>query len=74
MRTDLAGMPKRIREARILRGMNQRHLAEAIGTSQQIISNTEVGRTTPDLFTLCMICDALCVPINWIVYGEGKLK
>lgn len=74
MRTDLPGMPKRIREARILRGMNQRHLAEAIGTSQQIISNTEVGRTTPDLFTLCMICDALGVTINWGIYGGGKIR
>lgn len=69
MKTDLNGMPGRIRAARELSGKTQKELAEETYCNKCTVANMECGRTIPNVDTLARICDALDVTMQWIVCG-----
>ena len=44
--------PKRLREARLIRGLTIRELAEMVGVTKQAISQFELGENTPKSETM----------------------
>lgn len=50
---------REVLRAREARGMTQRQLAEATGTSRSVISRLESGRHSPTVDTLAVIANAL---------------
>jgi transcriptional regulator with XRE-family HTH domain len=62
----------RVREARELRGLNQKQLAQACGIKQSSISEIETGETkVMGGDTLLAISAALKVRPAWIYYNKG---
>ncbi len=61
-------VPNNIKNFRLLRGMSQRKLAEALNRSSNTIANWEKGINQPDVDTLEDICDVLNITPNQI-YG-----
>lgn len=57
--------PKRMRKARIARGMTIKKLAEETGISRQMISNYELGKTVPQGPNILKIVRALNFPIEY---------
>lgn len=55
--------PRRIREARMFRGLTQSDLAEIIGITKQAVSQCETGVMTPSAETLIGISKALDFPL-----------
>ena len=53
------GIGKIVRNARQSCGLTQNQLAQRLGVTQQSISSIEAERSTPNLFTLLLIGDAL---------------
>lgn len=63
--------PERLIEAREIRGMTTKELAEAVGVSQQAISKFEhPEKTDPGYETLDRISSVLKVPVNYF-YKES---
>lgn len=54
--------PKRLREARLIRGLTISDLAERIGVSKQAISQFELGEHTPKPETIMLIINTLHFP------------
>lgn len=54
--------PKRLREARMVRGMSMMELAESIGVSKQAISQFELGESVPKAETMMALIHALGFP------------
>lgn len=69
MKSDLKGMANRLRIARKRKGLTMIELAQKAGVSVQGISNVENGRSTATIWLMANICDALDVPLQWMVYG-----
>jgi len=57
----------RIRQARYLRGLNQRELAEEIGVSKTTVSNYERENSLPDSAKLMEIADALDIDLSYFL-------
>lgn len=57
----------RIAEARKKKGWNQQQLAEAVGTTQQVISRYESGEREPKTSTLVKICEVTGVSFAYIL-------
>ena len=64
-------VPNNIKNFRLLRGMSQRKLAEALNRSSNTIANWEKGINQPDVDTLEDICNVLNITPNQI-YGWDK--
>ena len=63
---ETSGIPvicERIRHFRLLRGMEQKALAAALGITANSVSNWEQGRSRPDLNLLPGLCRALDVSL-----------
>ncbi|MDE6471297.1 MAG: helix-turn-helix domain-containing protein [Eubacterium sp.] len=60
----------RIAQKRREMGIKQAVLAEAVGISDNHMSNIEKGYSTPSLETLIKICNALCVTPDYILLGS----
>ncbi|WP_047154589.1 helix-turn-helix domain-containing protein [Aneurinibacillus tyrosinisolvens] len=63
--------PKRLREARLIRGFTISELSEKIGVSKQAISQFELGEHTPKPETMMSIINTLKFPKNFF-YREFK--
>ena len=57
----------RIRQARYLRGFNQRELAEEIGVSKTTVSNYEQENSLPDSAKLMEIAEALDIDLSYFL-------
>ncbi|WP_330502421.1 XRE family transcriptional regulator [Peribacillus frigoritolerans] len=57
--------PKRLREARLVRGLTISELAEKIGVSKQAISQFELGENSPKSVTMMSIINTLKFPKNY---------
>ncbi|MCM3390260.1 XRE family transcriptional regulator [Ureibacillus chungkukjangi] len=57
--------PKRLKEARLIRGLSIRELAEKIGISKQAISQFELGEHSPKSETMMAIINTLQFPKNF---------
>lgn len=73
MKTDQEFMfnPKRLREARLIRGLSISELAEKINISKQAISQFELGDHTPKPETMMALINTLKFPKNFF-YREYK--
>lgn len=63
--------PKRLKEARLIRGLTIRELAEMIGITKQAISQFELGEHTPKSETMMAIINTLQFPKNFF-YKDFK--
>lgn len=54
--------PKRLREARLIRGLTIRELAEMVGVTKQAISQFELGENTPKSETMMLLINNLKFP------------
>ncbi len=64
---------ERIKMVRESRGLTQAEFAARIGTTRDIISNTEKGRTRATEPTLREIARQFAVDLNWLRTGEGDI-
>lgn len=63
--------PKRLKEARLIRGLSIRELSEKIGVSKQAISQYELGEHVPKSETMMAIINTLKFPKNFF-YKDYK--
>lgn len=63
--------PKRLREARLIRGLTIKDFAEKIGVTKQAVSQFELGDHTPKTETMMSIINTLKFPKNFF-YREYK--
>ncbi len=63
---------KRLRSARIARGLTQRRLADAIGTTITTVSAWENGRSKPRFEDLSPLSHCLFVSLDWLICGTGE--
>lgn len=61
--------PKRLREARLIRGLTIKDLADKIGITKQAISQFELGEHTPKPETMMSIINTLQFPKNFFYKG-----
>lgn len=62
----------KVRERRILLGMSQRQLADAIGLTFQQVQKYENGSNRIDAARLAALSQALNVPPQWFFYDLGR--
>lgn len=48
---------KNLKELRLQKNLTQKELAKELGTTQRRVSYLEMGRSEPDVQTLCLIAD-----------------
>lgn len=63
----------RLRELRKERGLTLRELGDVINTSNQNISNWEVGRSSPNIGYLIALADYFNVSIDYLV-GRSDVR
>lgn len=63
---------ERIRECRKLKSMSQSELAEAIGVSDNTISNMETGNNNVKLENIEKVADFFIVSLDYLVKGIGQ--
>ena len=63
---------KNIRSLRVKRNMSQDHLAEALHVTRQTVSNSETGRSRPDVEMLTALATALDADVKEILYGPAE--
>jgi len=63
---------ERIRECRKLKSMSQSELAEAIGVSDNTISNMETGNNNVKLENIEKVADFFKVSLDYLVKGVGQ--
>lgn len=66
-------MNKRIKELRIVLGLNQTDFAESIGVTRGVIANIELGRVKPREGILNMLMKIYDVNKNWLLNNEGNM-
>ena len=59
-------MSARLRQARQMRGMTLRTLADATGCSESLLSKIENSKAFPSLPMLCRLVEALATSIGWV--------
>ena len=64
-------VPKKLKEARIARGLSQAELSRIIGVSSQAVSQYEQGKTSPSPVILMKIMDKLDFPIKFFCNDES---
>ena len=72
MDVQLSEIGKRVKQARLAKGMSQMELAEAVGISVSFLSNIEVGRQSMNIKTLIAISDTLDVSTDWILRNDTR--
>ena len=65
---------ERIRKLRSERGLSQEALAELVHVSRQAVSKWETGESVPDVERLMMLCRALDVSSDWLLFGEKPIR
>ena len=67
----MKGLPERLKETRISKGMTQRDLEIEAGLSRGLVCKIENwARPQPRMHTICALADALEVDMRWLVTGE----
>lgn len=64
-------MGSRIQDARLLAGMTQEQLSEAIDVTPQYLSDLERGKVGTSITTLINLCSTLHVPSDYILFGKN---
>ena len=59
-----------IKEMRTDRGLSQKELAEMSGISQNALCNIEKGYSFPSNDTIKAICDAMDIPVSWLLFSS----
>lgn len=59
-----------IKEMRTDRRLSQKKLAEMSGISQNALCNIEKGYSFPSKDTVKAICDAMDVPVSWLLFSS----
>ena len=57
--------PSKLKTARVARGLTIKALAEKAGISRQMVSNYELGKTTPSANSLLALVEVLDFPSNF---------
>lgn len=52
------------------RGLSQKELAEMSGISQNALCNIEKGYSFPSKDTIKAICDAMDIPVSWLLFSS----
>lgn len=65
-------MGKRIKEQRILNGYSREKLAEMAEITPRFCYDIELGLKNMSVSTLCKLCDALHVSVDYILYGSSS--
>lgn len=63
-----------IAQRRIALGMTQQQLAEAIGSTQQMIAKWEMGKRDPRISSLIRLADALNCAVDDLIQIDDSLK
>jgi transcriptional regulator with XRE-family HTH domain len=58
------GIGELVKDARLYRGLTQKELGDRLNVSQQAVSSIEAERSTPNIYTLMLIGDALGLRLN----------
>ena len=69
---DLAGMPDRIRKARLALGYNQEQAAKEAGCNRITYSRYETGSSAPTKSYISNLARALMVSVEWLQFGNGN--
>lgn len=72
MKYDLKSIGDRAYKARVTKRINQEDLSETIGVAQSSLSRFESGIYDMPVTKVMALCDALCVSISWMLYGDSK--
>jgi transcriptional regulator with XRE-family HTH domain len=67
--TQLNTFGKRLRQARLCRGLSQKQFAEVLGVKQSIVSRWEIGETNSKLATIQRLAASLSVSPDWLAFG-----
>jgi transcriptional regulator with XRE-family HTH domain len=59
-----------IKEMRTDRGLSQKELAERAGISATAVCNIEKGHSFPSKETIKAICDAIGIPVSWLLFSS----
>jgi transcriptional regulator with XRE-family HTH domain len=59
-----------IKEMRTDRRLSQKELAEMSGISQNALCNIEKGYSFPSKDTIKAICDAMDIPVSWLLFSS----
>ncbi len=69
---DWVNIGKRIRNQRELLGFTREKLAEKLEITPKFCSDIELGLKGMSIATLCRISDTLCLPVDYILFGESS--
>ena len=70
MKEQLQNIGKRLKQARLARGMTQTQLSEAAGISPSFLSNLERGCQAMNVETLISLLDILNVSADWLLNNK----
>jgi transcriptional regulator with XRE-family HTH domain len=59
-----------IKEMRTDRGLSQKELAKRAGISATAVCNIEKGHSFPSKETIKAICDAIGIPVSWLLFSS----
>lgn len=68
---DLVTMGARIKSQRILNGYSREKLAELADITPRFCYDIELGLKNMSVKTLCKLCDALHVSVDYILFGSS---
>lgn len=71
MKSASEGIGKRLRQARLKRGLTMDQLAEKTNISQSAISVIELGSSLPNTLTVERLARGLSIDPCWLAYGTG---
>lgn len=59
-----------IKKMRASVGLSQKELAERAGISATAVCNIEKGHSFPSKETIQAICDAIGIPVSWLLFSS----
>lgn len=71
---DSIEMGERIKKQRILNGYSREKLAEMADITPRFCYDIELGLKNMSVNTLCKLTDALCVPVDYILFGDSPKR
>ena len=65
-------MSERLKELRKILGLTQQEFADRLGIKRNAVTNYEVGRNSPAVIVVSLICREFNVSEAWLRTGEGE--